>query len=53
MNQRFDDESSQDILENLHLTDLKQGIVYRDFLSPFCLDKASHNVSNFLTTLNL
>ena len=47
-----DDKSSQNILENLQLFDLKQGIPYHNTISPFCLDKASHNVSIFFTNLN-
>ena len=42
----LDDKTSQNVLENLQLVDLKQHIPYNNHLSPFCLDKASHKVSN-------
>ena len=42
----FDDKSSQNILENLQLVDVKNHIGYNNHISPFCLDKASHEVSN-------
>ena len=42
----FDDKSSQNILENLQLVDVKNHIGYNNHISPFCLDKASHEVSH-------